>query len=114
MLKKIAALAALLVVFGLEAGCIAGTTLGSRQKYVASNPGLDPQIKAAIIEGTLCMGMSERDVVASIGYPDRVNRDTYQYGTRAQFCYNEIGGNFNFNRFRYVYFENGRVTSWSE
>ena len=98
----------------LMAACMAGTTLGSRQKYVAQHPGLAKEVYNAILAGEICMGMTRDQVVASLGYPDRVHEDTYQSGTRTQFCYDQIGANFNFNRYHYVYFENDRVTSWSQ
>ena len=114
MFKRLAAIAALALSCGLIAGCLAGTTLRSREQYVATHHPMTQEVRAAILAGTLVMGMTEEEVVASIGQPNDINRSTYAHGTTAQFCYDEIGFNFNFNRYRYVYFENYKVTSWDQ
>ena len=93
---------------------LAATTLASRKRYIENSPPLSHEIEAAILAGEVCMNMTEMDVEASIGRPDHVNRDTFKFGTRTHFCYDSIGSNFNFNQYRYVYFENGKVTSWSQ
>jgi len=110
-MKKIIFLGVVLVLMG---ACMAGTTLGSRQRFVAAFPEMSSEVKSAILAGEVCMGMTEDQVTASIGQPNHINRDTYQFGTRTQFAYDEIGNNFNFNKYSYVYFENGKVTSWSQ
>ncbi|OGP62752.1 MAG: hypothetical protein A2170_10070 [Deltaproteobacteria bacterium RBG_13_53_10] len=110
MFKRLAALAALVV---LCARC-AAVSLKSRQNYVKYRADLTPAIERAILAGEVAIGMTEDDVWASIGRPDRVNRSTYEFGTRVQFCYDNIGSRFNFNKYRYVYFENDKVTSWSQ
>ncbi len=113
MKRLLAAAAALVLVCGL-AGCMAGMTLRSRQKYVANHPGLDQEVRQAILEGVIMMGMTKDQVVASIGRPNDENISTYEGGETTQFCYGEIGSNFNFNRYRYVYFTNGKVTGWDQ
>lgn len=51
-------------------------------------------------------GMSAVEVRATKwGHPDKINRDTYSWGTTEQWVYNDHG---------YVYFKNGVVTSVSE
>ena len=51
------------------------------------------------------VGMSESQVRnSSWGSPNKINRDTYSWGTTEQWVYD----------YGYVYFENGRVTSVSE
>jgi outer membrane protein assembly factor BamE (lipoprotein component of BamABCDE complex) len=102
------------IAFSLLAACLAGTTLRSRQKYVASHAEMSREIQNAILAGEICMGMTEDQVVAAMGMPNHVNRSTYEFGTRVQFAYDAIGSNFNFNKYSYVYFENGKVTSWSQ
>ena len=42
---------------------------------------------------------------SSWGYPDKINKDTYSWGTTEQWVYNKKG---------YIYFKNGRVSSISE
>ncbi len=110
MSKRFAALAAVMVFC---AAC-AAVSQKAKARYIGHHPEMSEQVKAAILGGYLIMGMTEGQVTASIGMPDRVNEDTYEFGTRTQYCYENIGTRFNFNRYRYVYFENGKVTSWSQ
>jgi len=70
------------VIIGLMVSCAMQTELARRQGYLADHPTIDPKVRDAILAGKLCMGMTEDEVVASIGAPDRINRDTYQFGTR--------------------------------
>lgn len=52
------------------------------------------------------IGMSAAEVrKSSWGSPDKVNKDTYSWGTTEQWVYNKKG---------YIYFKNGKVTSISE
>lgn len=52
------------------------------------------------------VGMSASDVrKTKWGEPDKINKDTYSWGTTEQWVYDNKG---------YVYFENGKVTSVSE
>lgn len=52
------------------------------------------------------IGMSHEEVKkSSWGSPDKINKDTYSWGTKEQWVYNQKG---------YIYFENGKVTSISE
>jgi len=86
---------------------------GNRRDYVAAHPELTPEIKAAIMNREVVMGMTELDVVASIGSPRKINRDTYAFGERAQFVYEDYSRYIR-PKYTYVYFENRRVTSWSQ
>lgn len=52
------------------------------------------------------IGMTEEEVLnSSWGKPNKINKDTYSWGTNEQWCYPD---------YKYVYFENGIVTSISE
>ena len=52
---------------------------------------------------TPSIGMSKKDVEESTwGKPEKINRTETIYGIREQWCY---------SRYRYIYFENGIVTS---
>ena len=52
------------------------------------------------------VGMSSSEVESSKwGKPDKINKDTYSWGTSEQWVYNDYG---------YVYIKNGKVTSVSE
>lgn len=114
MLKRLAAAAALVVMYAGCAGMVAGiATEKSRAQYVRENPGLTEAGKKAIMEGRLLIGMTEADVVAAIGRPYDINRSTYQHTETAQFVYTSIYGG-TASGYKYVYFENGKVTSWDQ
>lgn len=82
-----------------------------RAKFIAANPDLFPEIKEAILNGNLIIGMTPEQVVASIGKPYDVNVSTGSWGVHVQWvmC---APGSFRDWRYGYVYFENGKVTSW--
>ncbi len=115
MQRGIAALAVLILLFGLA--CAAGGALyvsdASRAKFLRENPGTTDEVRRAILAGELLVGMNESEVVAAIGRPDKINRSTYSFGTTAQLCYDSYGP-FARAKYSYVYFENGRVTSWQQ
>lgn len=53
-----------------------------------------------------CLGMTAEEVRASSwGKPENINKSTYSWGTKEQWCY---------SGYRYIYLENGIVTSISE
>jgi hypothetical protein len=83
----------------------------SRNKFFKENPGMTVEVKNAIRAGKILIGMTEQEVVHSIGFPSNINRSTFSFGTTAQFVYRMYP---RFNNDLYVYFENGRVTSWQE
>lgn len=103
------------VVFLAMAAClpIPDFHKGARLKYVDSHPGLSPAVRAAIINREVVMGMTEEEVVMSIGNPRDINRSTYQWGTTAQFVYEDFSRYLR-PKYTYVYFENGRVKSWQQ
>ena len=111
MFKRFAALAALVVVC---AGCVTMITEKTRGKYLRENPGLSYEVKRAIMAGDIVIGMTEMDVVASIGSPYDINRTTAAYGTSAQFVYASAAMYPAKPKYSYVYFENGKVTSWQQ
>ncbi len=50
------------------------------------------------------IGMDEHEVIAILGHPKEVNTSVGAWGTHKQYVYPD----------RYVYIENGKVTSWQE
>lgn len=71
-------------------------------KKVSDNTTL--QEKSYIKEPTI--GMTKSEVEKSTwGKPNKINKDTYSWGTTEQWCY---------SNYRYIYFKNGYVTSISE
>lgn len=86
---------------------------GTRIKYIDDHPLLPGSFKTAILNQDVVMGMTEEQVALSIGRPQDINRSTYSWGTTAQFCYRTYS-RYTKPKYEYVYFENGRVTSWDQ
>jgi len=83
-----------------------------RTKYiVAHSATLNANTIGAIRNGQLILGMTPAEVVASIGKPYDINRTTGSWGVHEQWvmC---APNSFRDRRYGYVYFENGKVTSW--
>lgn len=57
-----------------------------------------------IINKKIWIGMTDEMTRESIGNPEKVNRSTYSSGTHEQWIYKD----------KYVYFENGILTSWQD
>lgn len=99
-------------------GCalFGGGDEGRRYDYIEQRQGqLDPQIRAAIIDGKIMRGMTKEEVRASWGEPC-----WHCYGTRKaswgdMWEYNVFGsGSYGIGNGTYVYFDAGdRVTQWS-
>jgi hypothetical protein len=84
------------------------------EKYIADHPETSDVVKAAIRAGEIIRGMTELEVVASIGKPYNINRSTFEWGTTAQFCYANPALYPVKPKYTFVYFENGKVSSWSQ
>ena len=78
-----------------------------RQDYLQSKTGLTPDTRDAISKGQLTVGMSEADVRASWGNPDRVNRTGGVGAPSAQMVYGASS-----TVTYYVYLVGGLVTQW--
>jgi len=65
---------------------------------------LPAQERAIVARKELQLGMSEQALRCSKGEPQTIHQSVGSWGVRKQFVY--VG--------RYVYVENGKVTSWSE
>jgi len=64
------------------------------------------QKKNEVIKKEPAIGMTASEVENSTwGKPDEINKTTYAWGTTEQWCY---------SNYRYIYFDNGRVTAISE
>jgi hypothetical protein len=59
-------------------------------------------MRDAILNGKVKMGMSREEVVAAWGKPKDINRTVGSWGTHEQWVYEK----------QYLYFSNGKVTSW--
>ena len=83
-----------------------------REKFIASHTAsLNADTIRAIRNGDVILGMTPDEVVASIGKPYHINRTTGSWGINEQWvmC---APNSFRDRRYGYVYFENGKVTSW--
>jgi len=68
------------------------------EEYVQAHP----EFREAILAKKIGLGMSTDDVIAAWGKPDHVNTTVTAYGKHEQWVYGR----------QYIYFENGRVSSW--
>jgi len=83
-----------------------------RAKYIeAHSASLTADTISAIRNGNIILGMTFAEVVASIGKPYKINKSTGSWGVHEQWvmC---APNSFRDRRYGYVYFENGKVTSW--
>ncbi len=71
---------------------------------------MDNEIKKAIDERRIAAGMTKEDVIESWGYPRDINRTSTSGVVSEQWCFGDILEGTD----RYVYFENGEVTSWQD
>ena len=61
----------------------------------------------------LQIGMTHDQVIAAIGQPTTINHSTDANGTQEQWIYQPVQSEFS-GKTVYVYFENGKVTSWTD
>lgn len=80
-----------------------------RQEIIGRHPEWPEDIKTTVLEGNIKIGMTEEQVLASWGKPDRVNRSVGIWGVHEQWIY-EVSY---YNQI-YVYVENGKLSSWQE
>ena len=102
-----------LCLFG--AGCastIKAFTPGATRKsnYIESHPELSQAEAQQIAKGTIWIGMTKEQAIASWGQPRDVNRTGSSFGISEQWCYGEYGEIPDY----YLYFENGILTSWQD
>lgn len=86
-----------------------------RQDYMANHPYLSDKVKKAIINADILLGMTEGQVIASRGRPYDINRTTGEWGVHEQwvmFFRSPSMWDPKQREYAYIYFENGKVTSW--
>jgi hypothetical protein len=87
-----------------------GKIITRRRQWYVDKIGCDSQAKRQLIlEGKICLTMTKDEVVASWGNPYDINRTVGSWGVHEQWVY---GGDIS-NR-KYLYFENGVLTSWQD
>lgn len=87
--------------------------VAKRNEFFEKHPELDENIKQIIEKDSFVLGMTDEQVIASIGYPHKRNISIGSWGKHEQW----ICGTYNFilkrlTNKKYLYFENGILTSW--
>lgn len=80
-----------------------------RKSFVFNHPDVTECYNQAILGGRIILGMTEEMVIASWGNPKEVNRTVYSFGVHKQYIY---GNDIRYRK--YLYFENGVLTSWQD
>jgi len=91
-----------------------------RQDYIKTHPGGSSQIRNAILNGDILIGMTKEQVLASRGQPYKINKTTGEWGVHEQWVMvmhtygitGVYGIDNKAKQYAYIYFENGKVTSW--
>lgn len=92
-----------------------------RQEIVSRNPEWPEDVKNAVLQGTLVIGMTKEQVMASWGTPHTVKTTTTKAGVNEQWVYSQeeqscYGGMVHCANYRvpvmFAYMENGKLASW--
>lgn len=86
-----------------------------REEYLKKNPNLPPNIKKAILNKDILIGMTFDQVRASRGRPHKINKTTTATRIRTQWIMHPPegpGNDYRSKEYGYIYFINGKVTSW--
>ena len=91
-----------------------------RKNYIKTHSEISSQMKDAILNGDILIGMTEEQVVASRGRPYKINKTTGSFGVHEQWVMvtstpgviGAYGIDSKAKEYAYIYFENGKVTSW--
>jgi len=84
-----------------------------RQQYVGAHPELDQRTREAILNGKIFIGMTRVQVIASWAMPYDTNRTVGSWGVHEQWIYGDYT-RYGIKNARYLYFENGILTSWQD
>ena len=77
-----------------------------RRTYLTQHPGISTELKNAILEGRILIGMTKDQVVAAIGRPDQ-RQDTSTWAAREHWIYNA-----GTDQARFFTFQFGKVNRW--
>lgn len=84
-----------------------------RKDYVSSHPQLSQAVKTAILSGDILIGMNSAQVIASRGYPRKVNKTTTKGRIREQWLMAESSTLISKgDEYGYIYLVNDKVTGW--
>lgn len=81
------------------------------RKLYAEN-GVNQRIINAIMERKIILGMTKKDVIASWGQPNDINKTVTTYGTDEQWVYGFIS--LYSDTLQFLYFDDGILTSWQD
>jgi hypothetical protein len=88
----------------------------SIEEFWERNPNLPPNIKEAILNKDILIGMTFDQVRASRGSPHKINKTTTANMIREQWIMHPPEGprynDYKSKEYGYIYFVNGKVTSW--
>lgn len=96
------------------AGC--ATDQSRRDQYLQVNPQTEPRISAAITEGSIVIGMTKEEVIASWGYPCGRCYGTRESSAGDWWEYNPFGSSsYGIGAGTHLRFDNsGRLKYWSK
>lgn len=72
---------------------------------------LRPEVRQAVLDGKMAIGMNSTEVVCSWGQPTEINRLQMASGTSSQWVYSKYLGASVGSTYRYVYLDDGYVTA---
>lgn len=85
-----------------------------REEYLKNHPSISQEMRYAINNGNLLIGMDQEQVIASRGNPLRINKTTTQYGVNEQWIMYDTVPSWDLKakEYKYIYFENGKLIGW--
>ena len=95
----------------------------AKKDYLETHPEISSEMRVAIEQGDVLLGMTSAQVVACRGKPQKINKTTGSYGVHERWVmvirwHSHTGLTIpkglvkKAKKYAYVYFENGIVTSW--
>ncbi|MBQ0070396.1 MAG: hypothetical protein KBS81_00825 [Spirochaetales bacterium] len=78
------------------------------------NEGFSYKDATYIYNRQIYIGMPKDAVLRSWGRPTKINTSTYAWGVHEQLVYESGSYEYHTHKTKYVYIENGKVSSWSE
>lgn len=119
----------LILVFGVTSGCAMWDRMAKnyyysqhpearmqehRQEVVNQHPEWPEQVQADVLAGTVRIGMTQEQVLASLGNPYDVNRTVGSWGVHEQWIYGYYQQDYAFTPSLYLYIEDGILTSFQD
>ena len=114
----------LIAIFGLLTSCMSWSERQAqnrkeenderRNTYIKFHPETSVKMKEIILSGSIAIGMTKEQAIASWGKPQKNNRTVTKYGVREQWCYGVYSDSWEtyLHVHTYVYFNDGKLSSW--